>query len=318
MSHDDLGAARRVLIHEARALSRLADELGPSFGGATDCLAAVEGRIVVSGMGKSGHIANKIAATLASTGAPALFVHPAEASHGDLGMITDRDALLMLSNSGETPELSDLVHYGRRFEIPIIAIVGHAPSTLADAATIALVLPNEPEAGTLGLAPTTSTTMMLALGDAIAVALLERKGFTADDFRVFHPGGRLGQRLVRVADLMHRGDEIPLVDPDTVMSEALIVMTAKHFGCIGAVDSDGRLVGIVTDGDLRRHMGAEIVERRVSEVMTASPKTIRPSALAAEAVRLMNDSKITSLFVVEAGRPVGMLHIHDCLRAGIG
>ena len=315
--HDDLAAARRVVAQESRALARLAQALTGRFVEVTELLAATQGRIVVSGMGKSGHIANKIAATFASTGAPALFVHPAEASHGDLGMITEADTLLMLSNSGETPELADLVNYATRFSIPLIAIVGRAPSTLADAATIALVLPGEPEAGTLGLAPTTSTIMMLALGDALAVALLERKGLTAEDFKLYHPGGKLGRRLVRVADIMHAGDDLPLVPADTSMAEALIVMTAKRLGCVGATDARGGLVGIVTDGDLRRHMDDGLLQRPVAEIMTSDPVTIHASALGAEAVHLMNERQITSLFVVEATRPVGVVHIHDCLRAGL-
>jgi len=315
--HDDLTAARGVLRHEANALTRMADELGAEFAAASRLLARASGRIVVSGMGKSGHIANKIAATFASTGAPALSVHPAEASHGDLGMITRDDALLMLSNSGETPELSDLVNYAKRFEIPMVAIVGRAGSTLANAATVALVLPDEPEAGTLGLAPTTSTTMMLAMGDALAVALLERKGLTPDDFRVFHPGGKLGQRLVRVKELMHQGDELPLIDAGALMADALLVMTAKSFGCVGALDANGILLGVVTDGDLRRSMSSDLLQTPVANVMTTDPNTIRADALGAEAVYIMNNSKITSLFVVEEGVPIGILHIHDCLRAGL-
>ena len=317
VEHDDLAAARRVVSQESRALARLADALTESFVDATEVLAATRGRIVVSGMGKSGHIANKMAATFASTGAPSLFVHPAEASHGDLGMITDADVLLMLSNSGETPELADLVTYATRFHIPLVAIVGKAPSTLADAATVALVLPDEAEAGTLGLAPTTSTIMMLALGDALAVALLERKGLTAEDFRLYHPGGKLGRRLVRVGDIMHAGDALPLVPADTAMAEALIVMTAKRLGCVGAVDARGALIGIVTDGDLRRHMDAHLLQRPVSEIMTPCPVTIHAGTLGAEAVHVMNERKITSLFVTEAERPVGIVHIHDCLRAGL-
>ncbi len=317
IEHADLAAARRVVSQESRALARLSESLTERFVVATEILAATRGRIVVSGMGKSGHIANKMAATFASTGAPALFVHPAEASHGDLGMITDADTLLMLSNSGETPELADLVNYGKRFRIPLVAIVGRAPSTLAEAATVALVLPNEPEAGTLGLAPTTSTIMMLALGDALAVALLERKGLTADDFKIYHPGGKLGRRLVRVADIMHAGDDLPLVPADTAMAEALIVMTAKRLGCVGAVDGDGTLAGIVTDGDLRRHMDAQLLQRSVCEVMTTDPITIHAGALGAEAVHLMNRCQITSLFVTEERRPVGVVHVHDCLRAGL-
>ena len=317
IEHDDLAAARRVVAQESRALARLAEALTGRFVEATEVLAATRGRIVLSGMGKSGHIANKIAATLASTGAPALFVHPAEASHGDLGMITEADTLLMLSNSGETPELADLVNYATRFHIPLVAIVGRAPSTLADSATVALVLPDEPEAGTLGLAPTTSTIMMLALGDALAVALLERKGLTAEDFSLYHPGGKLGRRLVRVADIMHAGDALPLVPAETAMAEALIVMTAKRLGCVGATDAQGALAGIVTDGDLRRHMDAGLLQKPVSELMTSDPVTIHGSALAAEAVHLMNQRQITSLFVIEGERPVGVIHIHDCLRAGL-
>lgn len=314
---DSLVAGQRVLRLEARAISRLSDELDSSFVSAIDLLARVRGRVVVSGMGKSGHIANKIAATLASTGAPAMFVHPAEASHGDLGMITNADALIVLSNSGETSELSDMVHYAKRFEIPLIAIVGRPRSTLGDAASVTLVLPETPEACPLGLAPTTSTTMMVALGDALAVALLERKGFTEEDFQLFHPGGKLGQRLIRVGDIMHAGEAVPLVDADTAMSEALIVMTAKSFGCVGVTDAEGRLVGVVTDGDLRRHMKTDLLDRTVKTVMTASPLSIRPSALAAEAVRIINEHKITSLFVVDKGQPIGILHVHDCLRAGL-
>ena len=317
IEHDDLAAARRVVSQESRALARLAEALTGRFVDATELLASTQGRIVLSGMGKSGHIANKIAATFASTGAPALFVHPAEASHGDLGMITGADTLLMLSNSGETPELADLVNYATRFSIPLVAVVGRAPSTLADAATVALVLPDEPEAGTLGLAPTTSTIMMLALGDALAVALLERKGLTDEDFKLYHPGGKLGRRLVRVADIMHAGEDLPLVSADALMAEALIVMTAKRLGCVGATDPQGSLAGIVTDGDLRRHMEAGLLQRPVSDIMTRDPVTVHAGALGAEAVHLMNERQITSLFVTEARRPVGVVHIHDCLRAGL-
>ncbi len=317
IEHADLAAARRVVSQESRALARLSEALTGRFVDATKIFAATQGRIVVSGMGKSGHIANKIASTFASTGAPALFVHPAEASHGDLGMITDADTLLMLSNSGETPELADLLNYAKRFRIPLVAIVGKAPSTLANAVTVALVLPDEPEAGTLGLAPTTSTIMMLALGDALAVALLERKGLTAEDFKLYHPGGKLGRRLVWVADIMHAGDSLPLVRADAAMAEALIVMTAKRLGCVGAIDGEGALVGIVTDGDLRRHMDSGLLQRPVSEIMTVNPVTIHSGALGAEAVHLMNRCQITNIFVVEEKRPVGVVHIHDCLRVGL-
>ncbi|HLF58699.1 MAG TPA: KpsF/GutQ family sugar-phosphate isomerase [Alphaproteobacteria bacterium] len=314
---DDLAAGRRVLSAEAQALVALAGALGNAFVRALDLLAAAPGRVIVTGMGKSGHVARKIAATLASTGTPALFVHPGEASHGDLGMITPADAVLALSNSGETQELSDIVAYTRRFRIPLVAITAGETSTLAEAADVSLVLPENGEACPMGLAPTTSTTLMLALGDAIAVALLERKGFSAEDFHVFHPRGKLAQKFLRVGDLMHGDDELPLIGEDGAMSDALMTMTAKRFGCVGVTDASGRLAGIITDGDLRRHMSPKLLERRARDVMTANPKTIRPQALAAEALGVMNEKKITSLFAVENRRPVGIIHIHDCLRAGV-
>ncbi|MDY0881778.1 SIS domain-containing protein [Dongia soli] len=314
---EGLASAERVLRQEATALTLLADSLNEHFPRALDLLMAVSGRVVVTGMGKSGHIAHKIAATLASTGTPSQFVHPAEASHGDLGMVTPKDAVLALSNSGETAELSDLINYTRRWHIPLIGITSGAGSALGSAADVTLALPKVTEAGTLGLAPTTSTTMMLALGDAIAVALLERKGFSVEDFKQFHPGGNLGQRLLRVAELMHVGSEIPLVAEDAVMSVAILEMTAKTFGCVGAIDAEGRLTGIITDGDLRRHMGKDLLEMRAVEVMTHAPVTIRASALAAEALGIMNDRSITSLFVLEDERPIGIIRLHDCLRAGL-
>jgi arabinose-5-phosphate isomerase len=283
-------------------------------------LARVTGRVIVTGMGKSGHVARKIAATLASTGTPAQFVHPGEASHGDLGMITPADAIVALSNSGETSELTAILAYSRRFGIPLVAMTRGARSSLAEAADVALLLPPSAEACPLGLAPTTSTTMMLALGDALAVALLERKGFSATDFQVLHPGGQLGRQLVRVEDIMHAGAELPLVPEGTLMAEAILTMTAKSFGCIGVTDGAGRLIGIVTDGDLRRHMGTDLLGSRVDQVMSRHPRTIRPRALAAEALALMNGQtpRITCLFALgEAGVPVGIVHIHDCLRAGI-
>jgi arabinose-5-phosphate isomerase len=313
----DLASAGRVLRLEARALEALAQGLNSQFVEALDVLGRVRARVIVTGMGKAGHIARKIAATLASTGTPAFFVHPGEASHGDLGMITEDDAVLALSNSGETAELADLVAYAKRFKIPLIAITGRVDSALAEAATVALVLPDSAEACPMGLAPTTSTTAALALGDAIAVALLERRGFSADDFRVLHPGGQLGRRLMKVADIMHRDDALPLISGEAVMAEALLVMTARSFGCVGVVDGDGRLLGIITDGDLRRHMSADLVGRKTVDVMTPDPLTIRPQALASEAVHTMNAGKITALFVVEEGRAIGILHIHDCLRAGV-
>ena len=315
----DLDRGRRLLRAEAAALAALEAALDARFTAALDRLSVPRGRVVVSGMGKSGHIARKIAATLASTGTPALFVHPAEASHGDLGMIGEHDAVLALSNSGNTPELSDLIAYTRRFGIPLVGLVGRAPSALADAADVALVLPAVPEACPLGLAPTTSTTMMLALGDALAVALLERRGFTAEDFGRFHPGGKLGARLLKVRDLMHA--DMPLTTPETPIAEAILTIAEKRFGCVGVLDAAGRLVGIVTDGDLRRNMHPGLLADRVDSIMTRAPKTIGAGALAAEGVRLMSEKAITALFALEgeAGqeRPVGLLHMHDCLRAGL-
>ncbi len=313
----DLIAARRVLRLEAEALRNMSEALDGSFTEALEILFAVTGRVVVTGMGKSGHIARKISATLASTGTPSHYVHPAEASHGDMGMITRSDAVLALSNSGETPELGDLVDYCRRFRIPLIAITGKPGSTLADNSDCALILPAVAEACPMGLAPTTSTTAMLAMGDALAVTLLERRGFTTEDFQVLHPGGKLGRGLLRVDDLMHGGDELPLTGPDTAMSDVLLTMTNKRFGCVGVVDAGGLLAGIVTDGDLRRHMSKNLLDHTAGEVMTRSPKTIRLGALASEALGTMNDNTITALFVVDGGAPVGILHIHDCLRAGI-
>ncbi len=307
-----------MLRTEIAGLEALVADLDGSFSAAVDRLSQVRGRVTVTGMGKSAHIARKIAATFSSTGTPAQFVHPAEASHGDLGMIADGDAVLALSNSGDTAELADIVAYTRRFRIPLLAMTRRDGSTLAKAADVTLLLPATAEACPMGLAPTTSTTMMLALGDALAVALLERKGFSAADFQVFHPGGQLGQKLLRVADIMHDGDAIPLVHRNTAMAEAILVMTTKSFGCVGVTDDSGKLIGIVTDGDLRRHMGDDLLRLPVDKVMSGRPKTIRPQALAAEALGQMNAAAITSLFAVdEKCRPLGILHIHDCLRAGI-
>jgi arabinose-5-phosphate isomerase len=314
----DLAVARRVIRAEIAGLESLAEALDGAFEAAVDICAAVRGRIVVAGLGKSGHIGRKIAATLASTGTPAQFVHPVEASHGDLGMIGSEDAVLALSNSGETTEFADIVAYSRRCNIPLIAITGGARSTLAAAADVVLLLPAAAEACPMGLAPTTSTTMMAALGDGLALALLERKGFSSADFRLYHPGGRLGRRLLRVRDIMHREDEVPLAPPNSPMSDAILVMTAKSFGCVGVCGTDGRLLGVITDGDLRRHMGDSLLRQTVGAVMHQNPKTIAATALAADALGVMNRFAITSLFVIdEGGRPVGFLHMHDCLRAGI-
>jgi len=314
---DDLAAAKRVLHQEADALRRLADSLDGELLRALDILAAVTGRVIVTGMGKSGHIARKIAATLSSTGTPSQFVHPAEASHGDLGMVTSNDAVLALSNSGETAELSDILGFARRWNIPVIGVTMKLESALGSAADVTLALPKTAEAGAMGLAPTTSTTMMLALGDALAIGLFERKGFSAEDFHALHPGGKLGQILVRVGNLMHVGEEVPLISTEDAMSKALLIMTAKTFGCVGVTNASGELVGIVTDGDLRRHMGPDLIRERVADVMTKSPLTIRANALAAEAVRVMNERSITSLFVVDGTKPAGIVRLHDCLKAGV-
>lgn len=315
-----LETARRVIEIEAAALQQLAQGLDDSFGAAVSLMLNARGRVILSGMGKSGHIARKIAATLASTGTPAQFVHPAEASHGDLGMLTGDDVLLMLSNSGETPELADMIAYSRRFQIPMIGVASRPGSTLLKQSDVAIVLPQAPEACGTGVVPTTSTTMTLALGDALAVALMEHRRFTPENFREFHPGGKLGAQLSRVADLMHRGDALPLVAGDTAMGDVLLAISQKGFGVAGVVDAQGTLVGVITDGDLRRHMEG-LLALTAADVMTAAPKTIAPDALAEQAVSVMNQRKITCLFVVDpvqGGAPQGLLHIHDCLRVGLG
>lgn len=317
MQLDDLATGRSVLNTEGQALLSLSDALGPSFSAAVETLSGAKGRVIITGMGKSGHIGRKIAATLSSTGTPALFVHPAEASHGDLGMIARQDVVVALSNSGETAELNDIVRYTRRFSIPLITVVGRDGSSLATNSDISIVLPNSPEACPLGLAPTTSTTMTLALGDALAVALLERSSFSSSKFQELHPGGSLGHRLITVNDIMHVDDHMPLIALTAAVSEAILVMTAKAFGCVGVIDKNDSLVGIVTDGDLRRHMADNLLELRVEDVMTKAPKSIRPNALAAEAVWIMNQNSITSLFIAQNGKPLGIVHMHDCLRAEI-
>ncbi|MDQ7079037.1 MAG: KpsF/GutQ family sugar-phosphate isomerase [Paracoccaceae bacterium] len=316
---ESLTAGRRVIGREAEALVLLRDSLDGGFVQAVDLLLEAKGRVIVSGMGKSGHIARKIAATLASTGTPAHFVHPAEASHGDLGMMAQGDVALVLSNSGETPELADLIAYTRRFRIPMIGVAGRAESTLLRQSDVAILLPSAPEACDKGIVPTTSTTMTLALGDALAIALMERRRFTPENFRQFHPGGKLGARLSKVEDLMHTGDALPLISPDMPMSEALLVISQKGFGVAGVV-ADGNLVGVITDGDLRRHMDG-LLERRAEQVMTRNPLTTTVGTLAEEALALMNERKVTTLFVCETndGETLrGILHIHDCLRAGVG
>ena len=313
---DAIAVGQRVILGEADALRTLSDDLGETFTRAVETIFNAKGRVVCTGMGKSGHVARKIAATLASTGTSAMFVHPAEASHGDLGMIGPDDVVLALSKSGAGRELSDTLAYAKRFSIPLIAMTAVADSQLGRAADTLLLLPDAPEATAEVSAPTTSTTLQIALGDALAVALLERRGFTASDFRVFHPGGKLGAMLSTVGDLMHGERELPLTPAATTMRDALLVMSEKRFGAVGVLDEAGRLIGLITDGDLRRHMDG-LLDHRADEVMTRAPLTIAPHALAAEALKIMNERRITVLFVVEGDRPVGILHVHDLLRAGV-
>jgi arabinose-5-phosphate isomerase len=315
---DAIAVGRRVLTAEAEALQQLADSLGAAFASAIDLLLAAKGRVVLTGVGKSGHVARKICATLASTGCPSLFVHPSEASHGDLGMIGAGDVVVALSKTGETRELADIIAYTKRFSAQLVAITAAPDSALGRAADIVLILPDAPEAADALNAPTTSTTLQMALGDALAVALLEQRGFTASEFGLLHPGGTLGAMLRSVGDLMHGPDELPLVAPDTAMAEAIVVMSAKRWGCVGVCDGQGRLIGVITDGDLRRHIDG-LLDHSAGEVMTRSPKVIAPTALAAEALKRMTAvaPPSTVLFVVEDDRPVGIVHIHDLLRAGV-
>lgn len=311
-----LATARRVIRAETEALAALEGSLNGDFARAVQMILDAPGRVIVSGMGKSGHIGRKIAATLASTGTPALFLHPAEASHGDLGMVAGGDVCILLSNSGETRELSDLVQYTRRFGIPVIAVTRVAGSTLARQAEVALILPDAPEACAIGMAPTTSTTCALALGDALAVALMEARGFSAEAFHVFHPGGKLGAQFLRVSDVMHVGDALPVVAPGTGMGETLVEMSAKGFG-VAAVVEEGRLRGVITDGDLRRNLDG-LMGQTAGAVATADPRIATPDMLVSEALGLMNRHKIGALLVVgEEGRLCGLVHIHDCLRAGV-
>ena len=313
-------SALRTLDAEGSGIDALAaalrDGLGASFAAAIELIHAAQGRVIVTGMGKSGHIGHKIASTFASTGTPALFVHPAEASHGDLGMITKNDVILALSWSGETAELKNLTDYSRRHNIGLIAMTANADSTLAKAADVVLALPQAREACPHNLAPTTSALMQLALGDALAIALLESHGFTALDFGMLHPGGKLGALLKQVRDLMHSGASVPLAPLGTAMSDAILEMSTKGFGCVGITDARGTLVGIITDGDLRRHMRNNLLDARVDEVMTHGPKTVRPDQLISETLDILNSLKVTALFAVEAGKPVGIIHVHDLLRAG--
>lgn len=316
-----ISSARRTLDLESEGLSALeaalVDGLSESFAEALRIIRGARGRVIVSGIGKSGHVAQKVAATLASTGTPAFFVHPSEASHGDLGMITKGDVLLAFSWSGETAEFSGLITYAGRFAVPLIAVTSRPDSTLAKASEVTLALPKSKEACPHGLAPTTSTLMQLALGDCMAIALLESKGFSAKDFKVLHPGGQLGASLKFVSDMMHSGAELPLAGRDSPMGEALVIMTEKSLGCLGITDDDGRLVGIITDGDLRRHMGPDLLTARTGDIMTSDPKTVPPDALASAALELINSLAITALFVVENEKPIGLIHVHDLLRTGV-
>lgn len=317
--HDDLASARRTIDKEVEALRMMENDLNGNLTKALDLMQNTKGRVIVTGMGKSGHIGNKIAATLASTGTPAFFVHPGEASHGDLGMITEEDIVIGISNSGETKELSDIITYCKRYGIPLIAITKNPTSALGRAGDILLQLPDDGEACPLGLAPTSSTTATLVLGDILAVALLERKGFTQTDFNRRHPGGKLGSFLMKVSELMHKGSEMPLVSQNATMQEAMLEMTSKMLGCVGITDNDGHLIGIITDGDLRRKMSSDLLSKKASEIMTHNPKTTVPDILAAEALKIMNSTGkgITVLFVIENDKPVGIIHMHDCLRAGV-
>jgi arabinose-5-phosphate isomerase len=320
-ANDAIASALRTLEAEGGGIAAIAaalqGPLGSAFAAAVELILAAKGRVIVTGLGKSGHVARKIAATFASTGTPAFFVHSAEASHGDLGMITADDVIVALSWSGEQPEMKNLITYAKRFRIALIAMTAEPQSTLGKAADVALTLPKAREACPHNLAPTTSSLMLLALGDALAIALLEGRGFTSVDFSVLHPGGKLGAMLKYTRDLMHAGDAVPLRPLGTRMSDALVEMSSKGFGCVGIVDTQGHIVGIVTDGDLRRHMRADLMTALVDDVMTRNPKTIGRDLLASEALEILNSSKITALIVTDAKKPVGIVHLHDILRAGV-
>ncbi|MGE3875485.1 MAG: SIS domain-containing protein [Parvibaculaceae bacterium] len=317
-----IASARRTLGIENDALAKLIaaldGPLGIAFGEAVRLIKEASGRVVVTGMGKSGHIARKISATLASTGTPAFFVHPAEAGHGDLGMIARDDVIVMISNSGETAELRAILDYAKRFDVKIVGLTSRAESTLSSLSDVVLCLPDAREACPIGMAPTTSTLLQLAMGDALALALLEDRGFNAAQFKTFHPGGLLGAALTHVKEIMHKAPRLPLVEPQTPMAEALVIMTQKSFGCLGIIDDQGRLIGILTDGDLRRHMSRGLIDRIIADVMTRTPRTITPDMLASEALEHLNTAKITALFVVDdQDRPIGLVHVHDLLRQGV-
>ena len=317
LSNSDLISAKRTIDKEIEALRVMESELDSSLTKALDFMQAAKGRVILTGMGKSGHIAKKIAASLASTGTPSFFVHPAEASHGDLGMITPDDVIIAISNSGESKELVDILNYAKRFGIRLIAITKNPESSLGKAGDIVLKLPSNGEACPLGLAPTSSTTATLVLGDILTVAMIERNGFSKEQFNQRHPGGKLGSVLQKVSDLMHKGDEMPLLLSTTGMKETLIEMTSKRLGCVGFIDNNGNLIGMLTDGDLRRCLSPDLLDKKGEDVMTRNPKVISPDAMASEAVKIMHEKKITNLFAVENGKPVGVIHIHDCLNSGV-
>jgi arabinose-5-phosphate isomerase len=315
----DLHVARQTIDREIEALKTMENSLDDTLSQALDIMQKTKGRVIVTGMGKSGHIGSKIAATMASTGTPSFFLHPSEASHGDLGMITTDDTVLAISNSGESKELIDILTYCRRFSIPLIAITKNPESSLGKNSDLILRLPDNREACPLGLAPMSSTTATLVMGDILAAALMVRKGFTEQDFRLRHPGGKLGAILRHVSDIMHTGDEMPLIGEDAIMQDALITMSAKMLGCVGIVNKEGNLIGVITDGDLRRWMAPNLIEEKVSKVMTKNPRTCTADILIAEAVNIMNNTGrgITNMFVLKDGKPIGIVHIHDCLRAGV-
>lgn len=319
MENKDILSAKRTIDKEVEALHMMEDDLDDTLTKALDLMQSTKGRVIVTGMGKSGHVGSKIAATLASTGTPSFFVHPGEASHGDLGMLTKDDIVLAISNSGETKELSDIILYCKRYDIPLIAITKNPNSTLGKTGDILLKLPDDGEACPLGLAPTSSTTATMVLGDILAVCLLERKGFSKTDFRQRHPGGKLGSYLLKVSDLMHKDKEMPLVKTGTPLQTALLEMTSKMLGCVGIVSNDNKLLGIITDGDLRRNLSPDMLTKTADEIMTPNPKCVGPDVLAAEAINTMNTTGkgITQLFVVENQSPIGIIHMHDCLRAGV-
>ena len=310
-------AGQRVIRVEADALQMLEKSIDAAFASAVELMSKASGRVILAGVGKSGHVARKIAATLASTGCPSYYIHPTEASHGDLGMITTADVVVALSRSGETKELSDLIHYTRRFEIPLIGMTADTDSSLAVASDVSLVIPDAPEACNETRAPTTSTTLMMALGDALAVALLEQRGFTGDDFKTFHPGGKLGALLRTVDDLMHIGEEMPLVQSGTEMAEALSEMSAKGFGCLAVLDTGGVLMGIVTDGDIRRLVAAGRMAMTIDDAMTRNPIVAVPGMLASAVLAQMNEKRITQMFVVSDEKPIGVVHMHDFLKIGV-